>query len=46
MSEEYAGLLSIQVPFENKIDSKILEAIEQEVINYELADMINRGELK
>jgi hypothetical protein len=38
--------LSIQVPFENKMDDEILYAIEQEVINYELAEMIQREELK
>jgi len=41
-----ADNLSILVPFENKITEKLLYAIEQEVINYELAEMIQRGELK
>lgn len=34
------------ITFNNKLTPEILEAIEQEVINYELAEMINRGELK
>ena len=34
------------ITFNNKISPKMLEAIEQEVINYELVEMIQRGELK
>jgi hypothetical protein len=38
--------LSILVPFENKLSPEILYAIEQEVINYELAElMINDKEV-
>lgn len=31
------------ISFNNKISPKMLEAIEQEVINYELVEMLKRG---
>lgn len=38
--------LSLLVNFDNQIDDEQLRAIEQEVINYSLVEMMQRGDLR